>query len=165
MSKIFCGIKQPPKNSRLGTMKECAEAKQVRQYGVKKIDARLLEVALGKKQDPNSRTNLQKDISKMKGRERLLRGKLAAAKGDKKAPVKDELNALIRKINEAVKKFNKLPRSNSRTSRSRSRRSRRSRRSQRSRRSRSRRSQSRSKSRRSRSRKRSRRQSRSRSRR
>ncbi|AYV84102.1 MAG: hypothetical protein Hyperionvirus17_22 [Hyperionvirus sp.] len=128
MSDIFCGIKKVPKGSRLGSMKECAEKKQVRYYGVKKIDAKLLEVAKGTKKDPNSRSNLQKEISKQKGIEKRLRGKLLASKGpEKKAAVKAELQAVIDKLNEIVRKYNKLNKRSVSRSRSRSRRSRRSR--------------------------------------
>lgn len=42
--KIFCGITQPiPKNHRIGSMKECLENKQVRYYGLKKIDSKIVD--------------------------------------------------------------------------------------------------------------------------
>lgn len=41
--KIYCGIKKPGKNQKLGSMKECAETNQIRLYGVRKIDSRLLD--------------------------------------------------------------------------------------------------------------------------
>ena len=54
MSEIFCGIGKVPAKSRLGSMKECAEKKQIRYYGVKKVDPKILEIALGTKKDKNT---------------------------------------------------------------------------------------------------------------
>lgn len=42
---IYCGIGPVTKGRRTGTMKECAEKKQIRQYGLKKIDPKLLKHA------------------------------------------------------------------------------------------------------------------------
>ena len=41
--EIYCGIGKVPKGKRLGTMKECVEANQVRLYGIYKVDKKLLE--------------------------------------------------------------------------------------------------------------------------
>lgn len=41
--KIYCSIGPVPKSQKLGSMKECAEKKQIRYYGIKKIDPKLLE--------------------------------------------------------------------------------------------------------------------------
>ena len=43
MSKIFCGAGQVPKGKHRGTMRECAQRNQIRYWGVKKIDPRILE--------------------------------------------------------------------------------------------------------------------------
>ncbi len=43
MSKIFCAAGQVPKGKRRGTMRECAQRNQIRYWGVKKIDPRILE--------------------------------------------------------------------------------------------------------------------------
>jgi len=43
MTDIYCGIGKVPTGLRRGTMKECATKGQIRYYGVKKIDGRLLE--------------------------------------------------------------------------------------------------------------------------
>jgi hypothetical protein len=71
--KVFCGISQPiPKGHKLGSMKECLELKQVRYYGLKKIDSKLAESINIKKES-------KKDIMiKMAG----LRGKLSKLKRD-----------------------------------------------------------------------------------
>lgn len=51
---IYCGIGKVPKNKRIGTMKECADANQIRQYGIKKVDKKLLEHMEAEKKRKNS---------------------------------------------------------------------------------------------------------------
>lgn len=48
IKKVVCGVKEPKKNERRGTMKECAGMKQVRYFGVKKIDKVLLDKMMDK---------------------------------------------------------------------------------------------------------------------
>lgn len=52
--KPYCSIGEVPKGQKRGSMKECADMKQIRYYGVKKIDSRTLEYS----------TNGHKKISK-----------------------------------------------------------------------------------------------------
>lgn len=40
---IYCGVDKLKENQKLGTAKECAELKQVRYYGLKKINKELVE--------------------------------------------------------------------------------------------------------------------------
>jgi hypothetical protein len=71
--KVFCGISQPiPKGHKLGSMKECLELKQVRYYGLKKIDSKLADSINVKKE---SKSEL---MIKIAG----LRGKLSKMKRD-----------------------------------------------------------------------------------
>jgi len=51
--KIYCGIGLVPKDSKLGNMVECVESNQVRYYGIKKIDPKLLEKGRKKKGPEN----------------------------------------------------------------------------------------------------------------
>ena len=46
--KIECGVKEPKGNSRRGTMLECAAKKQIRYFGVKKIDKIILDKLIHK---------------------------------------------------------------------------------------------------------------------
>jgi hypothetical protein len=103
MTNIYCGIKKVPSNSRLGTMKECAEKKQIKYYGVKKIDNKLLEIAIGAKKDKNTRENALKEVFKLKGRVKNLEGKLQVTK-DKEA--KEEIKKDIEKIKKDIVKWN-----------------------------------------------------------
>ncbi len=52
----FCGIGEPRRNQRIGTMNECAESKQVRLYGLRKVDRRLANnVSKGPKMPPRKK--------------------------------------------------------------------------------------------------------------
>ena len=71
--KIYCGTEQPPPSGhRYGTMKECVDLKQVRLYGLRKVDRRLLESTNTKKESDSELT------VKLLG----LRGKLTKLKRD-----------------------------------------------------------------------------------
>src|SRR5690606_13795779 len=63
MTKIYCGIGKVPKNKKLGTMKQCAEANQIRYYGIKKIDRITLENLM--KSAEMSTKKLEKEILKI----------------------------------------------------------------------------------------------------
>ena len=79
--KIFCGITQPiPRGHKLGSMKECLDAKQVRYYGLKKIDNKLVE-SVNKTKDTSYELTI-----KITG----LRGKLSKLKRDIDACKKTE---------------------------------------------------------------------------
>lgn len=107
--KIFCGITQPiPKGYKLGSMKECLEKKQVRYYGLKKLDARLAD-SINEKKDNSMELTI-----KITG----LRGKLSKIKRDIDASKKlEEKKKLIQEfentrkelllLNEKKQKLNK----------------------------------------------------------
>lgn len=67
MSKIFCGVGKVPKKSRRGTMRECAEKKQIRYYGIKKIDAKTLDLTKNKNSIPETRIAIIKMIASLQG--------------------------------------------------------------------------------------------------
>lgn len=54
--KIVCGVAEPKKNERRGTMKECAEKKQVRYYGIKKVDKIIIDKLVAKKPKKKEKT-------------------------------------------------------------------------------------------------------------
>jgi hypothetical protein len=49
MSNIYCGIKPVPKGKELGTAEQCIKANQTRYWGVKPLDAQLLNEKNSKK--------------------------------------------------------------------------------------------------------------------
>lgn len=89
MSKknIYCGVGKVPKGSKLGSMKECAEAKQIRRYGVEKIDDRILKIALNPKKRKLSASaqynNVVLEVSKYKGRRSKLENLIKSHKMSK----------------------------------------------------------------------------------
>ena len=58
MSNIYCGIGDVPKGQRRGTMEECAKIGQVRYYGIKQINPRVLEASKKNKNDDKDKVNL-----------------------------------------------------------------------------------------------------------
>ncbi len=97
MSKVFCGVGNIPKGKKRGSMKECADAGQVRYYGIKKIDEKLVEQALASKKRSSKKGSAVDPkmkvfelIGKVKHAERLVRTEKDAKKKKKlEATVKD----------------------------------------------------------------------------
>ena len=108
MSKIYCGIGQIPKGSRLGSMKECADKNQVKYYGIKKIDPKLVETIRGASKT-SDRDRIFKELSKNKGKVKRLRDKITGTK-DKlvKDKLQKELEKLVEEVNNLTKQFNDI---------------------------------------------------------
>lgn len=81
-SKIYCGISEVPKGKKRGSMQECAEKNQIRYYGEKKVDKKIIDSMMetkifGKsgnieKQFDNLKIKLAGMISKMKNLTRKI---------------------------------------------------------------------------------------------
>ena len=69
---IFCGVGKVPSGKRRGTMKECFEKKQVRYWGVKKIDSRILSDYNKSDAIAETKVKLVVDAAKIKGRLKRL---------------------------------------------------------------------------------------------
>lgn len=86
MSKdIFCGVGKIPKGSKLGSMKQCADKKQIRYWGEKKVDARILESIKNpkkgsKKGSRESRDKVALQVVQLRARVNALTKKVAAEK-------------------------------------------------------------------------------------
>jgi hypothetical protein len=92
--KPYCGINKVKKGHRIGTLRECAENNQIRYYGIKKIDSKLLKASKSKR----STSSLSRDqlAIKMVG----LRGKISKLNKMIDAERNNaERNKLIREIN------------------------------------------------------------------
>lgn len=105
--KVFCGITQPiPKGHKLGSMKECLEMKQVRYYGIKKIDSKLVESVNEKK---DSKIDLSSKIAGLKGKFFKLKKNIDASNNasEKKKLIEEFEN--VRKelllLNDKIKKI------------------------------------------------------------
>lgn len=92
--KVYCSVGPVPKGQKLGSMKECADKKQIRYYGIKKIDPRLLEAAKKGSKISESRDKLAIKMVGLRGRVSRLNKEIAAEKDKKK---KDALIAQLDK--------------------------------------------------------------------
>lgn len=116
MSKIFCGVGDVPKGKKIGSMKDCTKAGQIRYYGLKKIDKRLVDEYLNKKKSSKKKTNLQNQINELKldyvgysGKLRKLDGQLRAEKDKKeKEKISKNIEATEKKLKRILDEINKL---------------------------------------------------------
>lgn len=119
MSNIFCGIGKIPKNKKRGSMKECAEAGQIRYYGIKKIDQKIIEDVERnkklKKAGSGQVDNLRISLMGIMGKIKKLKGKIQTSKdkGEKTILEKelDELENKKKKLNLNIAKLEKKPKS------------------------------------------------------
>jgi hypothetical protein len=113
----YCGVLKLKKNQRRGSMQECANMGEVRYYGLKKIDSKLLEVArrdkdLEKKMD-SMYAKAYKIKIKLKNAQRDLRNDERDNKAGKKNTKtvekgKAKVDELIEQFGEAWKEYLKL---------------------------------------------------------
>ena len=119
MPNIYCGIEKPPKGHSVGSMKECAEKKQIRYWGIKKVDSKLLEAVKRGSKAKETRDKLAIKMVTLRARVAKMTKDLAATK-DKKE--KERLTKVLTKTKEeyaeVVVKFKKADklRKQSRTS-------------------------------------------------
>jgi len=123
--KIYCGVDKLKSNQKLGTPKECAELKQVRYYGLKKInkelveeykgipvesDAKILKLAKkrgglrGKIEKIKEEIDDYKDEPDYKRNKTFQKAVKELEEGLKKS--KEELSKIIKKIKEVEEKEN-----------------------------------------------------------
>ena len=114
MSNAYCGIGNVPKGKKRGSMKDCAEQGQIRYFGIKKIDSRLIEASkkMGRK---SSRNTLLKQFGTLKGKLNNLQKNIKYEKDTKK---KEQMKKDIDKFSKDLTDVNKQLRALSRVSRS-----------------------------------------------
>ncbi len=79
MTDIYCGIGKVPKKQRRGTPEECVEKGQIRYYGLKQIDQRLIDNAKNKAKIPVTRDKLVIEIAKERGNINRYKGRYEKA--------------------------------------------------------------------------------------
>jgi len=110
VEKPYCGPEKivPKQYTKFGSMKECAEKKQVKRYGRFQVASKMLDI---KKEDKKKeQVKLYKKAAGLKGKvsriKRLLKNpKLTATESQK---LKDEANKYIREINSINTQINNL---------------------------------------------------------
>lgn len=116
MSKAYCGIGNVPKNKKRGSMKECAEAGQIRYYGLKLIDEKLAYGAQGDRKALDAelkKVEKQRILASKKMVENHARGTRAKkildydtklTDGSKKKLKQSDRNKLEKELNDLRKK-------------------------------------------------------------
>ena len=144
MSKAYCGIAKIPKGYKRGSMKDCAEAGQIRYYGLKKIDSKLVEHSKKSKKGQAKRNTIIEQKATIKGKINITTKNFKAEKDPKKKKLIGEqykkLVIELKKLNAELEKISSSRISSKKRSKSRkgSMKSRKSRRSNRSKKSKSR---------------------------
>lgn len=105
--KVFCGITDPiPKGYRLGSMKECLEKNQVRYYGLKKIDNKLIEASNKK---PETEAELQVKAAGFRGKLTKLKRDLDKTDDDaEKKRIKEEYEVIRKQLVAVGEKITKI---------------------------------------------------------
>jgi tRNA nucleotidyltransferase/poly(A) polymerase len=103
MSKAYCGIGNVPKGQKRGSMKECATSGQVRYYGLKKIDSKLVEFAKQSKKGSAKRNTIIEAKATIKGKINAITKKF---KAEKDLAKKKLLNEQYKKLVVELKKLN-----------------------------------------------------------
>lgn len=99
MSDIYCSIGKIPTGKKLGSMKECADLGQIRYYGLKKVDPKLLENIRLSKTKKESKKNLRLKLIGLRGRVKKIKSQIEFEKDKNK---KAELNELLKKTNKEL---------------------------------------------------------------
>jgi hypothetical protein len=111
MSQIYCGADKLKKNQRKGTIKECVEKKQIRLYGLKKVDEKMISYSKRKDILPDTREKLILKMSALRGTIRTNKGRYETTKNEATRPEyykiwKDAEKELI-KVSNKLKKMEK----------------------------------------------------------
>ena len=107
MSKnVYCGsASNPPKGSRFGSMQECIERNQIRRFGVKQIDSRMLASTSKVKDNPTSTDKVKLKLVGLRGRESRIEKEMnsKSAKNDKSKM--DELKKQLKDTKKQIDNF------------------------------------------------------------
>lgn len=117
MTNIYCGSKkQVPKGKKRGSMKECAQIGEVRYYGIKKIDQRLVDamedskkkVSMAKKKEASQKRSLEEAYITLAGKMKKLKDKIDVEKDKtKKSQLQKEFKELEVKKSDIKKQLDK----------------------------------------------------------
>lgn len=110
MSRIYCGSSKLPKNSRKGTLSECISAKQVRLYGLKKVNKDILKKSKSDIKIKNKKEELKRKLMILKNEIRYLQKQYDGEKENKKLKkkYKDKQNEFKKKLKKAQKQYDNI---------------------------------------------------------
>lgn len=98
----YCGAMKTPKGRTEGTMKECVQAHQVRKYGLKKVDIRIIKKTGAK---GPTRAKVLSRRTALRAQVKRLKDDLPYAKTDEK---EKEMKKSIAEKKKELKELNKL---------------------------------------------------------
>lgn len=99
MTESYCGVNNVPKGKHRGSMKECAEKGEIRYYGIKKVDKRLIEGVKAKKYKKLNKPQMYAKRGELTGKIKALKDKIKSEKDDiKKDKLKEEGKRLLREL-------------------------------------------------------------------
>jgi hypothetical protein len=105
----YCGTGKPKKGQKLGNMKECAESKQIRRFGLFKVDSLVEKSIQDQKANRKKKEDLMLKKFTLEGKLKNLKGKLQNAKtSTDKKEVKKEIDTIMKKKTELISKLKKL---------------------------------------------------------
>lgn len=108
MKDYYCGVREVPKNRRRGTMKECVEDGEIRYFGVKKVDPKMIKLAGSKKKKVTAAKMLPK-VTSLDAKERRLKEDIKYEKDKKKKKeLTKELDKISKERKEVRTKYNEL---------------------------------------------------------
>src|SRR4051812_9834699 len=100
MSNLYFGIEDPPKGKVRGSMIQSAQHKQVRYYGVNKIDPKILTHVKQPKGKNSDRNKLRLKMTELTVKIKKLKHKFTREKNEKKKKaLVDEANKLVDEYN------------------------------------------------------------------
>jgi hypothetical protein len=98
-TKIYCSIGKVPKGAKLGNMEECAKTKQVRLWGLKKINPKIVEETKLPGAKTESKMEVVSKLSKLRGRHCKLKKDMEKTDSKKeKANIAKEMKELDAEI-------------------------------------------------------------------
>lgn len=121
MSDAYCGVGKVPKGKRRGSMKQCAEAGQIRYYGIKKVDKRTLAGAKSGRKKKGSKEKVRGQFVTLKvKRKKLFEAVKAEKNKKKKEKLKTEWKKVTKELEQIQKQLKKMSRGKKRSSKKRS---------------------------------------------
>ena len=103
---VYCGVDKLKTNQRLGTAKECAELKQVRYYGLKKIDKKFVDDNKGLPVQSEARLlKLSKKRGGLRGKIMKLKDEIEDYKNEEDYRKNKSYQKAVKKLENEIKKL------------------------------------------------------------
>jgi len=102
-NKIYCGSDVLSKKRRFGTAEECAKVNQIRLWGIRKVDSKVLKKYSKSNKDKRSKSEMQAIAAGLKGKVNAAkRARDDAKDAEERKVLQAKYVAAVEKFNEAV---------------------------------------------------------------